>query len=128
MTTRHLLFTLLVVSALLSTKGTAYATSARTLVEQGNRAYTAGEYANALAAYEEAEVDLPESPRINFNRGLIFYRQEDYGKAKEAFKKAAPFPNPPTRLVNRKTLQIAFRFGFIFEILRSPRWRVIRLK
>jgi TonB family protein len=56
--------------------------------------------------------------------GLTFLDDE----AIKAFKKAAPFPNPPRRLVNRKTRQIAFRFGFIFEILRSPRWRVIRLK
>lgn len=56
--------------------------------------------------------------------GLTFLDDE----AIKAFKKAAPFPNPPKRLVNRKTRQIAFRFGFIFEILRSPRWRVIRLK
>jgi len=56
--------------------------------------------------------------------GLTFLDDE----AIKAFRKAAPFPNPPKRLVNRKTRQIAFRFGFIFEILRSPRWRVIRLK
>lgn len=56
--------------------------------------------------------------------GLTFLDDE----AIKAFRKAAPFPNPPKRLVNRQTRQIAFRFGFIFEILRSPRWRVIRLK
>lgn len=56
--------------------------------------------------------------------GLTFLDDE----AIKAFREAAPFPNPPRRLVNRKTRQIAFRFGFIFEILRSPRWRVIRLK
>jgi TonB family protein len=56
--------------------------------------------------------------------GLTFLDDE----AIQAFKKAAPFPNPPRRLVNKKTQQIAFRFGFIFEILSSPRWRVIRLK
>ncbi|MFH2009693.1 MAG: TonB family protein [bacterium] len=56
--------------------------------------------------------------------GLGFLDDE----AARAFRKAAPFPNPPSRLVNRQTNQIAFRFGFIFEITRSPRWRVIRLK
>ncbi len=56
--------------------------------------------------------------------GLTFLDDE----AISAFKKAAPFPNPPRRLVNKKTRQIAFRFGFIFEITTSPRWRVIRLK
>jgi len=56
--------------------------------------------------------------------GLTFLDDE----AIKAFRKAAPFPNPPKRLVNRTTRQIAFRFGFIFEILTTPRWRVIRLK
>jgi len=56
--------------------------------------------------------------------GLTFLDDE----AIKAFRKAAPFPNPPKRLVKQSTRQITFRFGFIFEILRSPRWRVIRLK
>jgi len=56
--------------------------------------------------------------------GLSFLDDE----AIKAFRKAAPFPNPPKRLVNRQTQQIAFRFGFIFELTQSPRWRVIRLK
>jgi TonB family protein len=56
--------------------------------------------------------------------GLTFLDDE----AIKAFRKAAPFPNPPKRLVNRATRQIAFRFGFIFEILTTRRWRVIRLK
>lgn len=56
--------------------------------------------------------------------GLTFLDDE----AIKAFKKAAPFPNPPRRLVNKKTRQIAFRFGFIFEINNGHRWRVIRLK
>ncbi len=56
--------------------------------------------------------------------GLTFLDDE----AIKAFRKAAPFPNPPKRLVKQATRQITFRFGFIFEILQSPRWRVIRLK
>lgn len=56
--------------------------------------------------------------------GLGFLDEE----AVRAFRKAAPFPNPPRRLVNPRTKQIAFRFGFIFEISRSPSWRIFRFK
>ncbi len=56
--------------------------------------------------------------------GLKFLDDEAIG----AFRKAAPFPNPPRGLVNAKTRQIAFRFGFIFELSRSPSWRIFRLK
>jgi TonB family protein len=56
--------------------------------------------------------------------GLRFLDEE----AMRAFRKAAPFPNPPRSLVNRKTRQIAFRFGFIFELSRSPSWKIFRLK
>ena len=59
------------------------------LVEEGNRAYESGEYAAALEAYEKAAVDAPESPEIAFNRGTVFYRQQDYDKAEEAFREAA---------------------------------------
>lgn len=56
--------------------------------------------------------------------GLKFLDDE----AIRAFRKAAPFPNPPHRLVNQTTRQIAFRFGFIFEVTRTPSWRIFRLK
>lgn len=56
--------------------------------------------------------------------GLDFLDDE----AVQAFRRAAPFPNPPHRLVNTRTHQIAFRFGFIFEVTRTPSWRIFRLK
>jgi TonB family protein len=56
--------------------------------------------------------------------GLTFLDDE----AIRAFRKAAPFPNPPHRLVSTRTGVIAFRFGFIFEVTRSPSWRILRLK
>lgn len=56
--------------------------------------------------------------------GLTFLDDE----AIRAFKQAAPFPNPPRRLVSADTGLIAFRFGFIFEISRSPSFRILRLK
>ncbi len=74
---------------LLSGLSGAWATSARKLIEQGNAAFRAGQFEQALSAYDEASVDAPESPEIYYNRGAVLYRQEDYEGAKEAFEKAA---------------------------------------
>lgn len=56
--------------------------------------------------------------------GLGFLDDE----AIRAFKAAAPFPNPPKRLVNKKTNLITFSFGFIFEIIRGPVFRIFRYR
>ena len=68
---------------------TTQAVTARKLIQQGNAAYDSGQLEEALSAYDEASVDAPESPEIYYNRGAVFYRQEDYEQAKEAFEKAA---------------------------------------
>jgi hypothetical protein len=67
----------------------AGAESTRDQVAEGNAAYRNGQFAQALAAYERATVDLPESPELYFNKGAVWYRQEEYGKAAEAFEAAA---------------------------------------
>ena len=59
------------------------------LVKEGNTAYLAGEYDEALSAYEEASVEAPEAPQIYFNKGASLYQKGDYSGAAEAFEKAA---------------------------------------
>jgi len=59
------------------------------LVKKGNAAYARGKYDDALAAYEEATVEVPESPYIHFNKGAAFYRKGDYAKATDLFENAA---------------------------------------
>ncbi|MGB9499014.1 MAG: tetratricopeptide repeat protein [Dissulfuribacterales bacterium] len=59
------------------------------LVKQGNAAFSAGKYDAALKAYDEAAVDVPESPQIHFNVGAAYYQKGDYAKAKDAWEKAA---------------------------------------
>ena len=54
--------------------------------------------------------------------GLDFLDDE----AVRAFRKAAPFPNPPKRLVDGKTRMITFTFGFLFEIVKGPIFKVFR--
>ncbi len=68
---------------------TAFSDTARDLVKKGNRAYAAGNYDKAIEAYEEATVNLPESPRIYFDKGAAYYQKKDYEKAINAFEQAA---------------------------------------
>lgn len=65
------------------------AETARSLIARGNQAFQKGEFEAALALYDEASVELPESAEVSFNRGAVFYKQEDYKKAVEAFKHAS---------------------------------------
>jgi len=81
---------LLCLMALVATgAGGLGAESARKLVTQGNQAYGKGEFEQALSFYEEASVEIPESAEIHFNRGVVYYGQEDYVKATEALEAAA---------------------------------------
>ena len=59
------------------------------LVDRGNRALANGEAQEALDAYDEASVHVPESDRVQFNRGVALFRLEDYAQAREAFDAAA---------------------------------------
>ena len=63
--------------------------SAGALVEQGNQAYTAENYEQALDAYEKASELEPDSAHIWFNRGSTLYQQGDYTAAGDAFEQAA---------------------------------------
>jgi len=59
------------------------------LVRQANDAFAGGDYERALDLYEEASVDLPESPQIQFNRGAALYRKGDFAAAAGEFEEAA---------------------------------------
>jgi len=71
------------------------AESARGLVRRGNRAYEAGRFDEAMKAYEQADVESPESPVVAFNQGTVKYRAEDFAAAREAFQKAAKGSRDP---------------------------------
>ena len=67
----------------------SHAVATEKLVRQGNEAFTKGDWKTAQQRYEEASVAEPESARIAFNLGAVYYRQDDYAKALERFSDAA---------------------------------------
>ena len=78
-----------IITTLLISMGLVFADSPAGLVRQGNTAYLAEKYDEALAAYEEASVEAPESPHIYFNKGAALYQKGDYTGAAQSFEKAA---------------------------------------
>ena len=77
------------IAVLVAAAGGAWAEPAHKLISRGNAAFANGNYEEALILYDEASVEFPESAQVYFNRGTVFYKQEDYEKAGEAFKEAA---------------------------------------
>ncbi|MDM7918385.1 MAG: tetratricopeptide repeat protein [Methanosarcina sp.] len=67
----------------------AFADSAKSLVDRGNKEWLSGNYDNAIKSYDEAAVNAPEFPYIFFNKGAALYKKGDYQGAIEAFEKAA---------------------------------------
>ena len=61
---------------------------ARTLVERANLAYANEDYATALEGYRQAEVTLPESPQLAYDRGLAHYRLRELAEARDYFNRA----------------------------------------
>lgn len=65
------------------------AESVRSLVRKGNEAFGKGNYQEALAMYEAAAKQEPESAAIWFNKGDALYRQGRFREAAEAYERAA---------------------------------------
>ncbi|MBN1627618.1 MAG: tetratricopeptide repeat protein [Deltaproteobacteria bacterium] len=59
------------------------------LVKDGNKSYNAGDYDTAVASYDRALTEDPDSPYAYFNKGAALYKKGDYTGAKEAFETAA---------------------------------------
>ncbi len=57
-------------------------------VAQGKQLLEAGKYDDALDYFKKAEVDLPDSAEIAYDRGIALYRKAEFDKAKDAFMNA----------------------------------------
>jgi len=81
------------------------------LVEKGNAAYNAGNYDEALSAYDQAAKERPADAWIEFNKGAAFFRKGDLDKAKDAWEKAAlgatDIPLEAKSLYNLGTLEFS---------------------
>lgn len=60
----------------------------RGLVEEANRLYEEGRYAEAHEMYLEALRENPGSPLIRFNEGNALYRNQEFERALEAYRDA----------------------------------------
>ncbi len=87
--TRMLLFLLAVALG----AGEALA-SARSKNEEGNRLYRQKKYVEALKRYTEAQLEAPDSPRLHYNLGNVFYRQGELEKARDEYRRALAAAEP----------------------------------
>ena len=71
-----------------------FAQSARSSVEEANRLYAEGRYAEAQVKYLEALRADPSSPVIRFNEGNALYQSQEYQRALEAYRDAIESGDP----------------------------------
>ena len=69
----------------------------RDRVVAGNRAFHAGEFADAIEAYGQGLVDHPDSPVLNFNMGTANYKAGKYTEAISSFSRVQPQAADPKR-------------------------------
>ncbi len=65
-----------------------------TLVQEANALFRAEKYTEARKKYEEALVDAPESPIIEYNLGTVYLAENDFDKAKHHFQNALQTRDP----------------------------------
>jgi len=77
-----------IVVAVLLHAGTACGESLRAKIHKGNVLYEQGLYNEALEAYNDAQVDAPDSSELHFNIGNVKYREEDYENTIGTYQKS----------------------------------------
>ena len=70
------------------------------------RLYAAGKYDDAVASYNEALTDQPDSPLLHFNLGDAAYKQGKYTDALNAFQQVPTGDADPAR-----TARVAYNMG-----------------
>ena len=69
--------------------GSIQAQTHRSLVQDGNEAFTGEKYPDAEAEYKKALQDYPDSRIAQFNLGDAYYKQQRYDEARQAFNNYA---------------------------------------
>ncbi len=57
-------------------------------IREANNLYRKGKYLEAIKKYEEASIQKPDWDVLNFNHGTALYKNKDYLKAENSFRKA----------------------------------------
>jgi len=70
------------------------AQAGRSRVEEGNRLYAEGRFAEAHQMYLEAMAEAPETPLIPFNDGNALYQDADFQRAMEGYQQAIDTGDP----------------------------------
>ena len=79
----------LLLAILLPSSATASSRTAARHVLEGIRHFRSGQYQAAGKAFAEADVALPENPKIAFDQGCALAAQDDVEKARELFQTAS---------------------------------------
>ena len=66
----------------------SYAQSDRDKVAEGNQLFSEEKYDEANNKYQDALLDNPTSPEIQFNVGNVLYKKNDHEKALESYQKS----------------------------------------
>jgi tetratricopeptide (TPR) repeat protein len=83
-------------------EGTARSGNAKQLLTKGNACFARGEYAQAMAFYQDMVELKPRSPEAHNNLGAALYKLEQFGPAEERFRQAIKLrPDYPEALCNR---------------------------
>ena len=88
------------VALLLSVMLLPFGGTAHRETERGNRHYLDGALDEALRAYTEAQVSLPDAPQLYYDIGNVLFRQGDYEQAADALGKSRVAVSNLLRLLN----------------------------
>ncbi|MBI4497930.1 MAG: tetratricopeptide repeat protein [Chloroflexi bacterium] len=93
------------------------------LNEQGNGAYYARRYDQALEWYRQAQVTAPDHPELNINAGSALHQQGEFERAGREVRRALSAPDARLRARAHFTLgNNFFRMGQLPEALEEYKW------
>jgi len=87
-------FIVFYISILFLGPGILFGQAGRKKVMEGNRLFSEEKYDEANNKYQDAMLEDPGSPAIQFNVGDVLYKKKSYEKAMEAYQKAMDSDDP----------------------------------
>lgn len=71
-----------------------YAHAADNAMQQGRKSYEKGEYEKAVKYFIDAQLEDPDNPKIAYNLGTAYYKNEEFDVAAESFGQALNSDDP----------------------------------